>query len=461
MLRLLLIAVLYFDNNTPDKDFELLRKGMADMLITDLTGVEGLQVLERGRLESLLGEMKLQRSKYFDPKTALKLGQGLGATHAITGAFSAVGGDVRIDVRLIEIATGKVVTTDKVTGKKTEFFTLQQKLTASFSCALQPKTCREEEANESSTEAPLPAILRYSKALELADGGNLEEASKEMRQAMNDAPSFSVAKARYLEIMKRLYAARDVRTTELSANEKRLVAKIDQVLKQNAPAPKAIGYRILRGQIFLHRIDELFRQPSPDVKTFRELVKQYRDNQLALLQKIEPLAEPPDPELDEEDVKAGEELGLGDEPGNLDFYDSIQIRRDLGSFLTTGKEPFWGTFRWSQELAKLNQVRVDSGVRIAGKAEYRDVPRPPMKLLHPEFVDEGLKSFEAALADASKKSDPKPTIDTLDAHAQALLELGRVEDAIGKWQSILERFPKYEDYQEIEDKIRAALGTSK
>ncbi len=469
------VAVLYFDNNTPDRDFEVLRKGMADMLITDLTGVAGVEVVERAKLESILAEMKLQRSKYFDQKTALALGHGMGATHAVTGAFSAAGDQLRIDVRLIEVSTGRVVTTDKVVGKKTQFFDLQQKLTSSFSCALAPGTCREEESNQSDTEAPLPAILRYAKALDLADSGNLEGASREMRQVMSDAPAFSVAKARYLEIMKKLYAARAVRSTELTTNDAQLMSKSDQVLAGDAPLARAIGYRILRGQLYLHRIDTLFktlaqRDATPgaaDVDAFRELVKQYRDNQRALIAKVEPLrTKRPDPEIDEADTKAGTELGLGDEPGHLDFYDTIPIERDLAAFLTTGREPFWGTFRWSPALARFSRVTVDSGVRIGGKIERREVPRPPMKLLAADFAAEGLRLFETALAEAPKRipNDPEAlqteTVRTLDAHAQALLEIGRLEDAVAQWQSILDRFPKYSDYQEIEDKIGAALGAA-
>ena len=77
------VAILYFDNNTKDGDLDLLRKGMADMLITDLSGVDGMTVVEREKLEALLAELKLQRSKYFDAKTAVKLGRGAGATRAI------------------------------------------------------------------------------------------------------------------------------------------------------------------------------------------------------------------------------------------------------------------------------------------------------------------------------------------------------------------------------------------
>ena len=36
----LVVAVLYFDNNTGNREYDVLQKGLADMLITDLSGVE-------------------------------------------------------------------------------------------------------------------------------------------------------------------------------------------------------------------------------------------------------------------------------------------------------------------------------------------------------------------------------------------------------------------------------------
>lgn len=463
------LAVLYFDNNTKDADLELLKKGMADMLITDLAGVDGLEVVEREKLEAVLSELKLQRSRYFDPKTAVRLGKGTGATHAVTGAFSSVARKIRIDVRLIDIASGKVTATDKVIGKKEAFFELERKLVASFSCALSPSHCKKKPAAAPKTD--LGALLSYAKGLDLTDEGKLEEASRALKHAMTKAPELEAARARYLEIMKRLYAAKKTRTSQLSEEETALTSKIESILGERPPLAREVGYRILRGQLALKRIDALFddlaaRGAEPtkkDLARFESLVRAYRDNQLALLARLDRASGPlPDPEIDAQDAKVAVNLGLGDEPGNLDFYSTIQIRRDLGSFLTTGKEPFWGTFRWSKSIGRFYQVKVDSGVRIGGRIEYRTVPRPPMARIHPVFLDEGLRLFDAALADAKKKvTDPealqRETIQTLDAHAYALFRIGRLEQAIAKWQTVLERYPKYENFADIENKIRAAL----
>src|SRR5207245_76973 len=74
-----IVAVLYFDNNTGDPAMDALQKGLADMMITDLAAVDGVTVVERSRLQAVVGELALQRGKYFDQQTAVKLGKGVGA----------------------------------------------------------------------------------------------------------------------------------------------------------------------------------------------------------------------------------------------------------------------------------------------------------------------------------------------------------------------------------------------
>ena len=48
------VAVLYFDNNSPNREYDVLQKGLADMLVTDLSQVESLQVVEREKLQALV-----------------------------------------------------------------------------------------------------------------------------------------------------------------------------------------------------------------------------------------------------------------------------------------------------------------------------------------------------------------------------------------------------------------------
>src|SRR5262249_24715982 len=52
------VVVFYFDNDIGDSNFDYLGKGFADMMVTDLTVVPEIQVVEREKLEAILQELK-------------------------------------------------------------------------------------------------------------------------------------------------------------------------------------------------------------------------------------------------------------------------------------------------------------------------------------------------------------------------------------------------------------------
>ena len=53
------VAISYFDNTSGSEQYNHLSKGLADMLITDLSNVKSLKIVEREKLESLLKEIDL------------------------------------------------------------------------------------------------------------------------------------------------------------------------------------------------------------------------------------------------------------------------------------------------------------------------------------------------------------------------------------------------------------------
>ena len=76
------VAISYFDNTSGTEEYNPLSKGLADMLITDLSIVRSLRIVEREKLESLLKEIDLGEGKFIDPNTAQKLGKGLGTGYS-------------------------------------------------------------------------------------------------------------------------------------------------------------------------------------------------------------------------------------------------------------------------------------------------------------------------------------------------------------------------------------------
>lgn len=124
------IAVLPFAANAVGDELAPLGAAAADMLVTDLARAEGLVVVERSRLNALLAELALQQSDYVDPASAARLGQGLGAGRVVVGSVNVAAAGLRLDARVVDVATGAVVGAASATGAQQDFFALEADVAA-------------------------------------------------------------------------------------------------------------------------------------------------------------------------------------------------------------------------------------------------------------------------------------------------------------------------------------------
>lgn len=82
---------------------------LADRLINGLVG-RGVSVIERGRLEGVLEELRLGATGVLDPKTVKELGRFLGADAIVTGTVVELKEDrVELQARLIDVRTARVL----------------------------------------------------------------------------------------------------------------------------------------------------------------------------------------------------------------------------------------------------------------------------------------------------------------------------------------------------------------
>ena len=122
------LAIIYFENTSGEKSLNKLQKGLAGMLISDLSNVNMLSIVERDKLEELLKEQKKSNSKDFDSNTAAKIGKLTGAEIIMTGAYFEMFGSFRIDARFIDVETGEILKADGVDGSTGNFFKLEKQL---------------------------------------------------------------------------------------------------------------------------------------------------------------------------------------------------------------------------------------------------------------------------------------------------------------------------------------------
>jgi TolB-like protein len=234
------IAIAYFDNNTGKAELDPLRKGLADMLITDLGNVSSLQIVERDKLNQVLDELKLSKSKFIDPRTAQKLGKGLAAEFIMTGGYVIGGDTLRIDVRVVEVKTGRVAASEKVEGKKEEFFALEKDLVDILIKTLDVKLSTGERGKlRSNATQSFDAWQKYSAGLDARDRGDDAEARRLFQAALDADPNYRAAKTateRLKVIFQRADAAKaaeiDKSWKALDPKASNFPQKIDELLMQ-------------------------------------------------------------------------------------------------------------------------------------------------------------------------------------------------------------------------------------
>lgn len=189
------VAVSYFDNNTGKADLDPLAKGLADMLITDLSQVRALRIVEREKLNQVLGELKLSRSKFIDPKTAVRLGKGLAARYILSGGYALAGDTLRIDARVFDVQTGAVLTSESVTGKTEEFFALEKDIADLLIVALKVKLAPSERSKlRGNATQSFAAWSAYAAGLDSADKGDVEAARAAYARALEADPNYRAAR---------------------------------------------------------------------------------------------------------------------------------------------------------------------------------------------------------------------------------------------------------------------------
>jgi len=189
------VAVLYFDYAGKDDELAVLRKGLAQMMISDLAGLDAIQLVERSRLEDILAELKLGEDRKLDAATAAKVGKLLGARYLVLGSYFELKTKLRIDARVVEVETGKVIQSVGSTGESDEFFALEKDLVDILIRTLDVKLSSGERCKlRSNATQSFDAWQKYSAGLDAKDRGDADEARRLFQAALDADPSYRAAK---------------------------------------------------------------------------------------------------------------------------------------------------------------------------------------------------------------------------------------------------------------------------
>ena len=199
------ITVLYFQNKTGQSDIDPLQKGFTLMLITDLSKISGLQVIERVKLQALLEEMGLGTSGLVDPNTAPRVGKLLGAQWIVGGdIFKRQPDQLNIQSNPLEVPTQKVLGQLITEGKLEEIFRMEKELLFNIVKLLNIDVKPIEVELRKPCSTNVRALTALFRAIEASDQKDYERANELYKNAMKEDPGTCLVRdsIRELEFLK-------------------------------------------------------------------------------------------------------------------------------------------------------------------------------------------------------------------------------------------------------------------
>lgn len=103
------LALIAFENMDKNEEHDYLAGLISAVLREDLSGTDGLVLLDRRSINSLLEEQRLQISGLFEESEAVEAGKLLGSDYLAGGSFVVIGTEVLLDVTLIDVETSEVL----------------------------------------------------------------------------------------------------------------------------------------------------------------------------------------------------------------------------------------------------------------------------------------------------------------------------------------------------------------
>ena len=111
------LAILYFENNTGDAGLEHWRKGLAELLITDLSQSKYFRVLSGDTIYDILRGMDLLEAKSYSSSDLAEIASRGGAKYILRGGYTKAADTFRLNINLQDVEEREAVGSETVTGQ--------------------------------------------------------------------------------------------------------------------------------------------------------------------------------------------------------------------------------------------------------------------------------------------------------------------------------------------------------
>ena len=197
------VAVLPLRFSGTDSTLQPLERGMAELLVADLSRSAQLTVVERERMQALLDEIALSRQQAAsDPETSLRAGRLMRAGRIVSGQITQLPERrLSVNAAVVDVPTTQAVGSAQGDDQLDALFALEKKLALQLFDALGVTLTPQERALvEERPTRSVAAFVAYSNGLAAEDRGDLAGAAQFYASAVRLDPSFKLAIDRQTQV---------------------------------------------------------------------------------------------------------------------------------------------------------------------------------------------------------------------------------------------------------------------
>lgn len=191
------VAVLPWRYLGTNPELQPLEKGIAHLVLTDLSRIGSLRLVEREQVQALTREMALTDAQRTEPGTGARSGRLLKAERVIQGILrdEPRGGNLRLEASAVTTETGRVAARGTASDRLAELFAMQKRVVLELVGQLGiTLSAAERRAIDERPTADLQAFLAFSRGLDARDRGDFAGAAAQFQAAVARDPGFRDAR---------------------------------------------------------------------------------------------------------------------------------------------------------------------------------------------------------------------------------------------------------------------------
>jgi tetratricopeptide (TPR) repeat protein/predicted Ser/Thr protein kinase len=195
------LAVVEIQDFTGERSLDWLGNGVMELLTTNLAQSKTLEVISTERIRGLVRQ-RVKDEGRLPASEAREVAKEAQADLFVSGALLKVGQGLRLDLRVQETATGRVLFADKVEAENAQaVFATVDKATANILARLAPDEATLQPNVSASLTGNLDALHAYEEGLGYIARIMVEQAEVAFRRAVELDPQFAMAHYRLADVL--------------------------------------------------------------------------------------------------------------------------------------------------------------------------------------------------------------------------------------------------------------------